>query len=127
MSATDTTRQDSNRFARRVNAHHSILCTEWCKIVPAKFWLKSQNFPKLADWAVLGWSSFLAALGAGIFKHAGLILHTSVEEDFKHRVTTKNSTPMVAVRSTIIELIARDDVVSMSKMAAIIDFRVHIK
>ena len=96
-------------------------------IITAKFPELSQNFPKLADWAVLGWSSFLAALGAGIFKHAGIILHTSVEEDFKHRVTTKNSTPMVAVRSTIIELIARDDVVSMSKMAAIIDFRVHIK
>ena len=38
----------------------------------------SHNFPKLADWAVHGWSSCLAALGAGIFKHAGILLHTSV-------------------------------------------------
>ena len=37
-------------------------------IVPAKFRELSQM--KLADWAVHGWSSFLAALGAGIFKHA---------------------------------------------------------
>ena len=45
-------------------------------IVPAKFRELSQM--KLADWAAHGWSSFLAALGAGIFKHAGIILHTSV-------------------------------------------------
>ena len=49
--------------------------TEGCKIVPAKFWQLSQNFTKLADLAVYGWSSFLAALGAGIFKHAGIIIH----------------------------------------------------
>ena len=55
-----------------------LLIFLWCKIVPAKFWELSQILPKLADWAVHGWSSRLAALGAGIFKQAGIILHTSV-------------------------------------------------
>ena len=70
---------DFYHFGPTVARNIWICTTEWCKIVPAKFWELSQNFPKLADWAVHGWSSFLAALGAGIFKHARIILHTSVE------------------------------------------------
>ena len=34
-----------------------LLIFLWCKIVPAKFWELSQILPKLADWAVHGWSS----------------------------------------------------------------------
>ena len=36
------------------------------------------NFPKLADWAVHGRPSFVAAVGAGIFKQGTFLLHHPV-------------------------------------------------
>ena len=43
------------QFARQLR-------TELCRIVPAKLWELSGNFPKLADWLCIGWPSCLAAL-----------------------------------------------------------------
>ena len=48
-------------------------------IITAKFPELSQNFPKLADWAVLGRSLCLAELGAGIFKQGTFLLHIPVQ------------------------------------------------
>ena len=52
------------------------------KISNAKFRELSQNFPKLADWAVhwvIGRSLRLAALGAGTFKQGTILLNNPVK------------------------------------------------
>ena len=57
---------------------HTEKSTGLSKRNGAKLRELSQNFTKLADWAVHGRSLFLAAVGAEIFKHGTILLHNPV-------------------------------------------------